>query len=100
MMTVHKLSAGDGYTYLTRQVASADQARDGQALADYYADSGTPPGRWIGAGARQAEICGAVSEIRGSPTAIARAQPSRTEEWPKRSYLPGPAKPRYRPPKA
>ncbi|GAB3589252.1 MobF family relaxase [Angustibacter peucedani] len=60
-MTVHKLSAGDGYTYLTRQVASADQARDGQALADYYAESGTPPGRWMGAGARQAEICGAVS---------------------------------------
>ena len=26
-MTVHKLSAGDGYTYLTRQVASADEIR-------------------------------------------------------------------------
>ena len=62
MMTVHKLSAGDGYTYLTRQVASADQRRDGQALADYYADSGTPPGRWIGAGAHHAGIGGVVSE--------------------------------------
>jgi conjugative relaxase-like TrwC/TraI family protein len=62
MMTVHKLSAGDGYTYLTRQVASADQGRRGQALADYYTDSGTPPGRWVGAGAQHAGIAGVVRE--------------------------------------
>ena len=36
-MTVHKLTAGDGYTYLTRQVASMDEPRaTGQSLADYY----------------------------------------------------------------
>ena len=45
MMTLHKLTAGDGYTYLTRQVASADHRRAGQALADYYAQTGNPPGR-------------------------------------------------------
>ncbi len=51
-MTVHKLSGGDGYTYLTRQVASADVARArGQDLAGYYATSGSPPGRWVGSGA-------------------------------------------------
>ena len=27
MMTVHKLSAGDGYTYYTREVASGDELR-------------------------------------------------------------------------
>jgi hypothetical protein len=27
MMTVHKLTARDGYTYLTRQVASMDEPR-------------------------------------------------------------------------
>ena len=33
VMTVHKLSAGDGYTYLTRQVASADERRDAWPIA-------------------------------------------------------------------
>jgi len=52
MMTVHKLSAGDGYTYLTRQVASADEPRaPGQSLADYYTARGNPPGVWVGGGA-------------------------------------------------
>ncbi|WP_460819418.1 MobF family relaxase [Nocardioides korecus] len=50
-MTVHKLTAGDGYTYLTRQVASADEQRPrGQSLADYYVARGNPPGVWLGAG--------------------------------------------------
>ena len=47
------LRAGDGYQYLSRQVASGDVklARD-QRLADYYAASGTSPGRWHGHGLR------------------------------------------------
>jgi len=46
MMTLHKLHAGDGYTYLTRQVAAGDEGRSpGQELADYYTASGNPPGR-------------------------------------------------------
>ena len=60
-MTVHKLSAGDGYTYLTRQVASADEVRaPGQSLADYYAARGNPPGVWLGGGARTLGIAGGV----------------------------------------
>jgi hypothetical protein len=52
MMTLHKLTAGDGYTYLTRQVASADEQRaPGQSLADYYTARGNPPGQWLGGGA-------------------------------------------------
>jgi len=52
MMTIHKLTAGDGYTYLTRQVASADAPREkGQTAAGYYTARGNPPGRWIGRGA-------------------------------------------------
>ena len=51
-MTVHKLSAGDGYTYLTRQVASADERLlPGQSLAEYYVARGNPAGVWRGAGA-------------------------------------------------
>ena len=32
MMTLHKLTAGDGYTYLTRQVAVADSTERGYSL--------------------------------------------------------------------
>ncbi|GAB7007282.1 hypothetical protein JCM18899A_47570 [Nocardioides sp. AN3] len=50
-MGVHKLTAGDGYTYLTRQVAAHDATDRGHAgLADYYAEKGESPGRWFGAG--------------------------------------------------
>ncbi|MBB3040190.1 MobF family relaxase [Hoyosella altamirensis] len=50
-MTLHVLHAGDGYAYLTRQVASMDRARErGEALASYYTEHGTPPGVWLGSG--------------------------------------------------
>jgi len=63
-MTIHKLSAGDGYTYLTRQVASADERRAGQDLAGYYTATGTPPGRWTGAGAAHLGVRGEVTEAQ------------------------------------
>jgi conjugative relaxase-like TrwC/TraI family protein len=60
-MTVHKLSAGDGYTYLTRQVASGDEPRAaGQSLADYYTARGNPPGVWLGGGAVSLGVAGGV----------------------------------------
>lgn len=50
-MTLHKLSAGSGYEYLTRQVAAYDSTENGVApLADYYSAKGESPGRWIGSG--------------------------------------------------
>src|SRR3954447_11217462 len=66
VMTLHKLTAGDGYTYLTRQVASADEPRaPGQSLADYYTARGNPPGRWLGGGAATLGVEGtAVSEAQ------------------------------------
>ncbi|HEX6874305.1 MAG TPA: MobF family relaxase [Nocardioidaceae bacterium] len=65
MMTVHKLSAGDGYTYLTRQVASHDHHRErGRDLADYYTATGNPPGRWTGRGAAALGVTGRVSEAQ------------------------------------
>ena len=49
--SLHKLSAGDGYTYLTRQVAAADSTELGQnSLADYYSSKGESPGQWRGEG--------------------------------------------------
>jgi len=60
VMTVHKLSAGKGYTYLTRQVASGDECRRGLPLADYYAARGNPPGVWLGSGAAVLGVAGGV----------------------------------------
>jgi hypothetical protein len=50
-MTNHKLTAGDGYQYLIRQVAAVDTTARGRAsLIDYYSAKGESPGRWIGSG--------------------------------------------------
>lgn len=50
VMSVHRLSAGNGFRYLLRDTASADVPRGQQTLVDYYVESGNPPGRWIGSG--------------------------------------------------
>lgn len=50
-MTVHKLTAGSGYTYLSRQVAANDATERGfDSLGDYYSAKGEAPGVWLGAG--------------------------------------------------
>ncbi len=51
MMSLHKLTAGDGYTYLTRQVAAMDATERGTAsLAEYYTEKGESAGVWMGSG--------------------------------------------------
>ncbi|HBV09659.1 MAG TPA: hypothetical protein DEB66_06320 [Micrococcaceae bacterium] len=63
MMTLHKLSAGDGYQYYTREVASADELRAGdRTLGDYYTVTGHPPGIWGGRGATNLGVAGVVTE--------------------------------------
>jgi DNA primase catalytic core len=50
-MTLHKLTAGDGYTYLTRQVAASDATNRGYSdLGAYYSEKGEAPGVWMGTG--------------------------------------------------
>ena len=50
-MTIHKLSAGSGYDYLTRQVARHDATETGHSgLSSYYSDKGETPGQWAGSG--------------------------------------------------
>lgn len=45
------MSAGDGYKYLLRTVAAGDGDRPlSTPLTRYYAESGTPPGRWLASG--------------------------------------------------
>ncbi len=51
MMSMHKLMAGDGYTYLTRHVAAGDAGlAHADSLVAYYEATGNPPGRWLGRG--------------------------------------------------
>lgn len=64
MMGLHKLTAGDGYTYLTRQVAAADSTERGAAsLAEYYSEKGESPGRWTGSGLAGLETIGAGEHV-------------------------------------
>lgn len=50
-MSLHKLTAGSGYDYLTRQVAAMDATDKGHTgLASYYTEKGETPGVWIGSG--------------------------------------------------
>ncbi|MGN7704988.1 MobF family relaxase [Cellulosimicrobium sp. 22601] len=63
MMTVHVLHAGDGYSYLTRQVATHDVSREqGKSLSDYYMQHGNPPGQWVGRGLDALGVVGTVRE--------------------------------------
>jgi conjugative relaxase-like TrwC/TraI family protein len=51
MMSMHKLTDGDGYAYLTRQVAAGDAGLEpGASLTAYYEQTGNPPGHWYGSG--------------------------------------------------
>lgn len=63
MMTVHKLTTGDGYRYYMNEVATGDalRAKD-REIGDYYAVHGMPPGQWIGSAAASLNLGGEVSE--------------------------------------
>lgn len=50
-MGLHKLTAGDGYMYLIRQVAASDATDRGRpSLNEYYSAKGESPGTWMGSG--------------------------------------------------
>ena len=63
MMTVHKLSAGDGYKYYVNEVATGDalRAKD-RKIGDYYTVHGMPPGQWVGSASAALNLDGEVSE--------------------------------------
>lgn len=51
MLSMHKLTVGDGYAYLTRHVAAGDAGLSPtDSLTAYYEQTGNPAGRWLGAG--------------------------------------------------
>ncbi len=51
MISIRRVSLGGGYRYLMQSVAAGDEATPRpEGLTAYYAASGTPPGRFLGAG--------------------------------------------------
>lgn len=80
-MTVHKLSAGDGYKYYTSEVATGDVLRDpNRALGDYYTVEGMPPGQWLGKGAQSLALSGEVTEEQMGALFSGNALPFSTNE--------------------
>src|SRR5664280_947128 len=50
-VSIRRMTLGSGYKYLMNSVAQSDGAsQHASALTRYYAESGTPPGRFIGQG--------------------------------------------------
>jgi hypothetical protein len=50
-VSMRVMHVGDGYRYLLKTVAAGDGDRDlSSPLTRYYAEAGSPPGRWHGNG--------------------------------------------------
>ena len=66
-MSLHKLTAGSGYDYLTRQVAALDATDKGHTgLASYYTERGESPGVWVGSSSTMRRRSGS-RWLSGSP---------------------------------
>lgn len=51
LISIRRISLGGGFRYLMESVAVGDGAADRSSpLSRYYAESGTPPGRFLGTG--------------------------------------------------
>ena len=50
-VSIRRMTLGSGFKYLMSSIAQSDGAAEhASALTRYYAESGTPPGRFMGAG--------------------------------------------------
>jgi conjugative relaxase-like TrwC/TraI family protein len=64
-MSIRRMTLGEGYKYLMASVARGDGApHPADNLTRYYAESGTPPGRFVGAGL--AGLANATGIVAGS----------------------------------
>lgn len=72
-VSMHKISAGDGYLYLVRSVAASDATHRGRStLSDYYSVKGEAPGRWMGSG---------LSALAEPSIGLAMSDQTITENW-------------------
>lgn len=57
VVSMRPMSAGEGYRYLLKSVAAGDGDRPlSTPLTRYYAETGTPPGRWLGSAVREVGV--------------------------------------------
>ena len=81
-MSLHKLTAGSGYDYLTRQVAAMDATDKGHTgLASYYTEKGETPGVWVGSGMARASMAWRPATSSPPTTCRACSAPG-TTRWP------------------
>jgi TrwC relaxase len=113
-VSISRMSGGSGYRYLMLSVAVGDGDRPASnALARYCAESGTPPGRWLGSGLAGLDGGGglapgsrvieeqlfrllgmACDPVSGEPLGRAqRAQPGPPERTPTREAASPPTRP-------
>lgn len=64
MLSIGRMTAGAGYEYLTREVATARH--------DYYAGGGEKAGRWWGDGLARLGLAGEVTTERGLDRGVVR----------------------------
>jgi hypothetical protein len=98
-MSLHKLTAGTGYDYLTRQVAALDATEKGHTgLASYYTERGETPGLWIGSGLDGIDGLAAGDPVAAeqmralSAAACTRWPSSASSSWKGRTSLPATSK--------
>ncbi len=69
MVTMRRMVAGAGYEYLRKTLVAGDGDRSlSTPFTRYYAETGTPPGRWMGSGIRGLglEVGAAVTETHSA----------------------------------
>ncbi|WP_237242719.1 MobF family relaxase [Rothia nasimurium] len=82
MMTVHKLSHGDGHTYYTHEVATGDALRSNdREIGDYYTVEGMPPGQWVGSSIHELGVSGNVTEAQMEMLFSGKAKPLTPEMY-------------------
>jgi hypothetical protein len=86
VISLRKMTLGSGYRYLMGSVAAGGGRRPRTtSLSAYYAESGTPPGVFLGAGLRSLDAGRGVEKgvggQRGAPVQHAR-HVRRSGEWP------------------
>jgi hypothetical protein len=75
VLSIGRIGSGQGFRYLTNQVATQDAPHPGERLLSYYERSGYPPGTWVGEQAIDFGLSGTVDEGQCRPCSGGCADP-------------------------
>ena len=69
MISLRRMTLGSGYRYLMESVATGDGAvGTSSSLTRYYAESGTPPGVFLGLVSPDSTMAGESKRVQRSPS--------------------------------